>query len=318
MNKFAISVVAMMFACIVTVSAQAQSVAPAPTIERLLTDQPGAGREGGWVLRAVPYGGHAFNTDLGKGDLSVSRAGLEVSGSYWASQQLAYTLGFSTEYSSYDFSGFPAVPGNIGDPISDALTMSIRPGVNFALSRELQLSAGGIFTFSGDPDADLDDASTVGGFLGSRYVVSDDFSLIMGLGATTGIEEDISVFPAVGFNWNIDDDWQLGMFAARGGIRLRLGYDLTPDWTVSLSTGWEARDYRLDSNASIPSGVMRDDRLTVGVGVSYKPEPWVDLTLHSGVVAYNNVTFENSNGNEVFEDQSDMTPFIGASALIRF
>jgi len=302
-------------------SAQAASPpGPPPAHNRLLVGTPGRGQKGGTFIEVRPFGEFTFNADFNGNDgaeIGTTRTGVAVKTEFWLERFFTVTFDAAVEYSEYRFDGF-AANTDVPEPLDDALRVNLRPGARMMLSREWLVFAGGMVEFSGEPDSELEDSLNVGGFAGARYQLREDLALRFGISAVQAVEEDLQAFPILGFKWDINDDMVLEAVGAQGGGAVQYTYDWLEPWNLGGRVGWLARDIRLASDAAIPGGVLRDDRLIIEGFVTYAPTKWIDLTGGVGVAAFNEVIIENSNGNELFEDEAGPTPFVSLRGKIRF
>jgi len=296
-------------------AASAQPADPTTNLtrERIFSGQPGRGEAGGWALTLSPSAELTLPAEYDDADLTVSRAGADLSAEYWFSQQLVATLGVGGEYSRYALSNLDDAAG-IDEPLNDALSTSIRPGVRFNFWRQWGTFAFGTFRFAGDPGVDLDKAFTGGGAAGARWSPSDSLTLLLGAGATSQLDDTTSYYPVLGVNWQINDQWSLDTLGTGGAIRYRLG----DQWRFGLGARYESRDYRLDDDASVPDGVLRDDRALVELTATWTPQPLIDLTFAVGAVPWSELTLDDAGSSEVFEATGDPTAFFSLRGAIRF
>lgn len=301
-------------------SSEATPLAEAPPQEqkRLFVDQPGRGEKGGTYVEVRPSAEHNFQTGLHNGgDFSVTRGGVALKTEFWPERFLNFSLDASYEYSHYDFDNFLAETG-VPAPLDDAQRITLRPGARMMFSRDWLVFAGGMIESAGDVDADFEDTLIGAGFLGARYRVNDEFAVRFGISAVSSIEEDLSFAPIISFKWTPQPDWTLELTGAQGGGILQLTHDLTEQWNLGIGAKFQSRDYRLAEDAAIPEGVFRDDRISLEAQATYSPTGYIDLTAAAGAVLFNQLTIENSNGNELREDGVDPTPFVGLRAKVRF
>lgn len=295
--------------------AAAQPANPITTIvrERIFLEQPWRGEEGGWVVTLSPGSEFTLPTSYGDADLTLTRSGVDLASEYWFSQQLIATFGIGAEYSHYSLSGFQRAVG-LNEPIQNALRISLRPGVRFNFSREWGGFAFGQFEFAGDPTANLDKSFTGGGAGGVRWAPSEDFTLLLGAGAISRLDDTTGYYPILGINWKIDENWSLDTLGTGATLR----YRLNDDWRLGIGGRYETRDYRLDDDVSVPDGVLRDDRALVELTATWRPKPAVDLTAGVGAVAWSELTVDTSGSDEVFSETGDPTVFFSLRGVVRF
>ena len=60
---------------------------------------------------------------------------------------------------------------------------------------------GPVLSFSAEDDASLSDSFTGGGIVGVSYRSSETFSIGVGLGVLSQIDDDAAIFPFITLNW---------------------------------------------------------------------------------------------------------------------
>lgn len=257
-----------------------------------------------------------FETDVDDTDGSVSalraQAGLGLS--YALSRQWLLNLDVDAEVSAYDFSGFAGVIGPSDEPVDEVGELTLRPGATYLHSSEWAFFGSAVVQFAGEFDADAGDSTTFGGLGGARWQVSDSFAVSFGLIAKTRLEDSALVVPLVSVDWRINETWGL----ASTGLEATLSAKIGEQWSWLLVGGWRPREYRLADDNDLPDGVFRDDRAYVGTGIEYRPNPISSIRLTGGVTVWNELRFEDSDGNKVFEEQADPTGYIALRGTIRF
>jgi hypothetical protein len=269
-----------------------------------------------FTIELRPRVEHTFDGDLrdSEGSVSVTRAGGGLGLSFAASKQLIILVNADAEYSCYDWSDVGDLLPSGEDPIKNAYTARFTPGIVYALNETWSLTGGGIIELSGETGADLSDSITYGGFFGARYKVSDSLGLTFGVIAKTRLEDDAIAVPLLGVRWQINDKLSL----ENEGLGLKLITKINEQWRASIFGRFELRDYRLDDDNSIPEGVLRDTRVPVGLGIEWRPNPRVSVSLTGGATVYQKFTFDDANGDQIESDRTRPTPFIGLSASFAF
>jgi hypothetical protein len=84
--------------------------------------------------------------------------------------------------------------------------------------------------FTGEKEADFDNALTGGGFAGFFYRYGDRLTIGPGIGVLTQLEDSPRVIPILIINWKITDTLSLN---TGRGIGATLGPGLTFDWRPS-------------------------------------------------------------------------------------
>jgi hypothetical protein len=265
----------------------------------------------------APRGQVTFAADLrdGPGRASVSRAGLALSLGYTPDPQWGLSLDLDTEASFYNFKNATALtPAAVSEPFDDLYQQSIAPRVVYIQDKTWSYFAGATLGFAGEPDADAGDAFTAGGFGGVRYAFSETFALSLGLAARSRLEDDATLLPLIGVEWQITPKVRL----ETERLGLRLSAKLSDAFTFFAKGGYELREFRLEDDSVVPAGVVRDRRLPVAVGLTYSPAPWAALTLSAGADFIQEYRIDNQSGDLVGEDHTDAAPTLGLELRLSF
>lgn len=256
--------------------------------------------------------------DNSSADVSIFRLGgqLGVSGPIGGSWR--WNLEGLVEGSWYNFDDAAGLVPGTSDPLNEVVRIGLTPSVLYQYSDKLAFLGGAIVDFSGEPGADVGDSATFGGFFGTRWALSERFSLQLGFALKTRLEDNIGFVPSIGFDWRINDRVRL----ATEGLGLRLTAEIEKHWSAFMNGGYSLREYRLEDHAgsAISEGVFRDQRFTIGGGVEWRPTGGRDASvfLTGGVVAWSELRFDDSEGIKVTEEDADPTGYVGISGTIRF
>lgn len=253
-----------------------------------------------------------------RGHVAITRAGLDLS-LYIpyapAADKLLFTVGLTNEFSWYTFGGADhGVTAGTDKPVSDVTLLRITPAFRYKVDSDWTLFGGLVGEAAGQNDVELGQTTTGGGFLGAKYKLSDNLSVSLGIAAKTQLEDDALVLPLVGFDWNITDKLDLTL----EGASLTLTYEASPTWDLGAQLSYEDRNFRLAKDAPIPYGVLRDQRVTVGLQAQWNPTVWFSLKGEVGVVAWSQLEFDTSSGNPIDTLDVDPTGYAGISATFRF
>lgn len=301
------------FMLISSTFAQAPAAEPTDAAPAALTKvEPSRGLSIGQTPRVE----HTFDADIRNtpASVSITRAGLALDLSAPFADRWAWTLTVDYEASFYNFSDSSTLLPSGDDPLDTVHDLTFRPGLAYVVDNNWSVFGGGIIEFAGESGADIGDAATYGGFAGARYKLSDKLSLSLGFAVQSRLENSASFFPLLGVDWQISDRVRLSSF----GPGLRLTANINDDWAVFIAGTFHRREYRLDDDGSIPSGIIRDRRARFGAGVSYAPCDMVKLELFGGVDAFQRFYFDDENGHRVASEKTQSAPFIALSAAIRF
>jgi hypothetical protein len=315
-------------------AASAQPAQPAATAEAAppAAAQPSAGAaaepaatppakpDSGLRITITPRAEYTFEADLDDADASaaVTRAGAEFFMLYPLNDRTQLTLSVDGDYSWYKFNGQdPAVFAgrSFSDLLDDAVKIDILPGIRYGIDEHWTVIGGAIIEFAGAPDVDVGDAATFGGFGGARYAFNDRFALTLGGGIKSRLEDDPQFLPFIGLEWKISERFRL----ASKGPGINLAVAVSDQVAVTAGFAYDSRDYRLaDDNAFYPSGVARDTRFPIRVGVEWAPSKKFSIEGYTGVVVWQEYEFLDQHGQKQIEDNTDMAPFIGVNCSFKF
>ncbi len=307
------------------VARQQEAAAPPPTPEPVAAPSRAsvvvpADRDqresAGWRFEIGAGFAHAFEADIdAAGSVGVSRAGLEFSFDAPLSDRARIAFEVNSEASFYDFDGATTLLPGTADPWDDLYSVSLGPVVRVGVDENWSWFVGADVRFSGESETDVGEAVTFGGLAGARYAFSKTFALTFGAFGTSRLEDDPLVLPLIGVEWQITDKVRL----ATRGTGLSITATLTESLEFSILGAWNSRDYRLEDGRLINSeGVVRDTRVPVGVELAWTPDPAVRIALEAGVVAWQEFETFDRNGNDIADDNTDPTAYVGVAAVFRF
>jgi hypothetical protein len=263
-----------------------------------------------------PRAEHTFDADLrdSNGSVAVSRAGATLGLAVPLGERTRLLINTDAEFSRYDFSDASDLLPSGRDPLDDAWMVRLSPGVVVGLDETWSITGGAIVEIAAESGADVSDAITYGGFFGARYRWSPTLTTTFGAIAKSRLEDDVIVVPLLGVEWQITDRVVL----LNEGLGLKLRADLSEQWRAGVFARFELRDYRLADDGALPDGVLRDQRVPLGLSIEWRPSPSVQVELSGGAVVYQKYTFDDSNGNKVESDRTRPAPFIGLTATFAF
>ena len=221
---------------------------------------------------------------------------------------------FDHEWSQYNFSGSDA-PAD-ADGLRD-FSMT-RFGVNARRtlsSTNWSLFAAADVTYGVEDGASWNDGRTMGGLISVRRQVNEKFGVSLGLMAHQRLEQRAMVFPIPSFDWKITD--RLSLRTAQG-LTLSWQVDDRKRWQADISANFEQRDYRLNSDAAQPGGILHDRRVPLLAGLRFGPRPGTFIRVYAGVAFAQEVEFLDADGNKVSDSKLDPSPMAGIQGSVRF
>jgi len=275
-------------------------------------------------LTLEPFGAYFFETDLdGAGEYSVGRLGAELSYDIPVWDRSSIGLGVRVERSEYDFSGATGLAGG-GDPMGGGTIYSFSAQLTHPLNDEFVFFGGVGVDWAGEDGADFGESALLGGVAAVSWRASEDLTLSFGVTASDRFEDDVRVLPFVGVEWRFADNMRLSSIeAARvlsGGQGGGLGvvYESSEELNFVAGLAFSGREFRLDETGPLPDGVLRDDRVIAGVGVSWDPGENVSAELGVGAAVWSNIETLDSAGATVGDEDGDPAPFVAARVRILF
>jgi len=260
----------------------------------------------------------ASDVDDTAGEVDITRAGAGLSFRRTVNDRLALTGSFRHEGSDYDFRDAAGLfPGSTDpeSPFDNVHESRLSLGVAYQVDEAWSLFATGFVGSGYESGADLGDGLFGGVLAGFGYTFSEAFTLRLGVGVRTRIEDDALVLPLIGFRWQINESLRL----ESEGIALRLLWQTCDELELGLFARYSTRDYRTDEdNTFLPDGVFRDDRVTIGGSASWSPSPAFTLRLEAGASVWQEFTFLNSSGDELNSTETDPQFMVAGRLEFRF
>lgn len=276
---------------------------------------PPPDRPPGW-LAITPGYTRQFEADLDDTDaaFSADRWRLMAGTRLPLSDDFTLALGAEAEWSRYDFSGREVEALGLDTDAEDVFVGQFAGLGTYELNDTWQLVLGGSISWGGDFDASFSDGLGGSGLLGVTYRFTPRFSLTPGVLALARLEDDALVVPVLGLEWEISDAWRLRSV----GPGAELTWSANDDWNFFLRGLYRPRDFRLASDAAVPSGVLRERAFPISLGVEWKPNERVTATVFGGAIVGGNLRLVDRDGDEVLDENFDVTPILGGSLQVMF
>src|SRR5262249_51189500 len=117
----------------------------------------------------------------------------------------------NSQYLIYDFG-----EGALGEPWKDLHGEGLGFRYFHHIDDHWSLLFGGSRQSLMEDGADFGRSVPYGGGAGFRYTFSPDFNLGVMLAVASQLEQDVTYYPAVSFDWHIDKQWELSTEFTRG------------------------------------------------------------------------------------------------------
>jgi hypothetical protein len=273
------------------------------------------GRPAGW-LAVAPGFTHQFEADVDSSDttFSVDRWRVEAGTRVPLADGFVVTAAVEAEWSQYDFTQFTSVADGMELPESDLFRAGVTAFGMYEWNDSWEVVAGGSLSWGGASDADFGDGFGGMGILGVTYRFSPVFSLTPAVLALSRMEDDALIIPVLGVEWEMSDAWKLRSI----GPGAELTWQAADQWGFFLRGLYRPRDFRLAAEGELASSVLRDRSFPVSVGVEWKPTARVTATAFGGAILGGSLQFKEDGGEDIFEEDYDVTPMVGGSLMILF
>jgi hypothetical protein len=218
------------------------------------------------------------------------------------------------EYSNYEFDHLDAFGFADVDGPDDVYSIDLRPSFVKYLTPNFSVYGGVIFGAGGEAGADVGEALYYGGFAGFSYQVQPGLWLGAGVGVSTQLEDDPFIVPLVTLDWTINDRLKLEATGTRG----LLTYKVNDQWSTFVEARYIFRQFRLDDDAVVSGGVLTDESLPVGVGVTYAPSDHLSFTVTAGGVFWRTIKLTDDGNHDLVDEDADVTAYVGLSGKYSF
>lgn len=234
-----------------------------------------------WIF--VSHGRYERTTraDVGgdPGSVGVTRSALAGNLIFGPEHDLQISIPFDYETSTYSFRmADDLFPGGANN-IRSFEQWTITPNIEAKIDDHWGVFGGGLIFIAGQYDAN--NTATYGGFGGAIWRPDKTFTLRLGIGARTRLEDDIQILPAIWMEWKIDERTRL----TSQGNNIRFEHDFHEAWCIKADLALERRAYRLDDDGPAPGAVFRDSQIPVSLRMEFVPhaaarfEAWIGMNL---------------------------------------
>jgi len=274
----------------------------------------------GWSV--VTRGGyvHQMDTDIDNGgSFSVNRFFVQGGPTYVSDKGTSISLAVGYGFDGYNFSGNTGFGGR--KPWEDIHSLRFSIPLRWKINEQWTGFVSPTIRFTGEKEADFDNALTGGGFAGFSYRYGDRLTIGPGIGVLTQLEDSTRVIPILIINWKITDTLSLN---TGRGIGATLGPGLTFDWRPSrvwsflIGGRYERLRFRLDEKGTVPSGIGDDRSFPIFVGIAYSFTPMIRIGVLGGVEVGGELRLEDENGNTIIKENHDPAGFLGITFSARF
>jgi len=241
------------------------------------------------------------------GSLSSQRGGWSATLGKKLGDETLAAIELSTEATFYNFGGpTTLVPGN-SNPFNDLYRASLSGSVQTAIDGDTSYFAGIELALGGEDEADARESLSVGAAGGVTHRASDDFEMSIGVAALSRLEDDPWIWPWLGFEWRANE-WL--DFEARG-TEIEAHAAFNERWRAIARAEYVIRQYRLNSDNPLPSGVFRDNDIQLALGLERTSKDGFRFSLLGGVSVWRELSTLDKSGAHVTETEVDPALFLG-------
>lgn len=253
--------------------------------------------------------------DASPGEVGVARVSTRLGVRHQLSDKVGLTFAAELEHSVYDFDNATGLIAGTSNPFDDATIATLSLGAQVRVSEQNAWFVTGFVRSAGESGADFNDTITGGGIVGFQRTFSKDLTLGIGVLASSELEGDVYIIPVPMVRWQIAERWSL---ATGQGADVRLAFAPSERWAFGLEAAWDRREFRLDDRGPLPSGVVDERHIPVGLFARFTPNANFSLDAHLGTQLGSEIEIENRNGNQVGQDDIDPALYAGLDLSIRF
>lgn len=263
---------------------------------------------------------HQMDTDIDNGgSFSVNRFFVQGGPTYVSDKGTSISLAVGYGFDGYNFSGNTGFGGR--NPWEDIHSLRFSIPLRWKINEQWTGFVSPTIRFTGEKEADFDNALTGGGFAGFSYRYGDRLTIGPGVAVLTQLEDSTRVIPILIINWKITDTLSLN---TGRGIGATLGPGLTFDWrpsrawSFSIGGRYERLRFRLDEEGTVPNGIGDDRSFPIFGGIVYSFTPMVRIGVLGGVEVGGELRLEDENGNTIIKENHDPAGFLGITFSARF
>lgn len=281
---------------------------PAPPV---LEDRPDL------IISFSPTARYTTQADIKNepGDFSLAAIGADLSFTFFPTEDITMIASVDHETANYDFSDATTLNPGTDSPLDLAYTTSL------SLTSIIQHDETTSFLIQASVNnqfargADFYDAFTLGVLAGIQWKVSEDFSIALGGGIRTRMENNTIVIPLINFRWQIDEQSAL----VGQGTTVTWERELDDKNTLAIRSGFEGREYRLDDDSTRASdGTLQHFRVPLALGWTHAPSPDFSITAEIGAMLWQEIEVRSGDGEKISSFATEPAAFFSITADFRF
>lgn len=259
----------------------------------------------------------SFRSDVrgAETDVQVNHVGVGVTVSGSIEEKFRLIFGVDGEYLNYDFTNGELIMPAGSEPFDDLYGGGLSLAGTYSFEGPWSVTVGGFFRASGESGAEASESIFGGGFAAVGYAFSEGSWVSIGLGSSSRLEDDATVFPYIAVRIPISERVRL----ESRGLGVAVIATLSEELEFALKGAYENRQFRLnDDRPAYREGVLRDTRVPIGAELIWKPLEGLMVSLEGGAVVYQEFEFLTSGGDEISDFETEPAAFVGLRFEYRF
>ncbi len=262
-------------------------------------------------------GEYQLSSDLDEGgDFSKSLVRARASAPLYLGEDTIIGLSASYQFESYQFGGTGGV-----DPWGEIHRSRIALVAKQDLANGWSWLALPFISSNAESGADWGESLSFGGIGAAWYRWSDTFSIGLGAGFSTRLEEDTAVFPLLVIDWQFAENWSLTTIPPEGlpvGPGVSLRWEIRDDFSLALVYQYLNEQQRLDEDSATPDGIGELRQSRVALAATYRLNQNFNVTAHAGLTFGGELELQDSSGDTLNESDFDSSLILGLEGSLRF
>jgi len=257
------------------------------------------------------------NDDASTGSVSVDRWSVRAGLPLIIEEDNLLAIGFRYAMHRYDFNGTTAEWGAIHQT---SISLASRWQVNDDWLWGNYATAG----ISAEEGSDMDKGLNFNFISIAQYKVNDQLTIGPGVGFSSKIDQDLSVFPIIAIKWQINDEWTLASGPSEMAVAgANVYFEYTPKilnekWMFTTGFSYGSQNFKIEDNSTVTNGSGEERLGSAYLGASYKMDSGVKLSAIAGYNFFQSYSIYDNGGNELSKEILEDAPFFGVSVGFEF
>lgn len=272
-----------------------------------------------WNVAGGAVNQFAANLSDGSDDVSISRGFLSGGLGYAWNRDTTASVSVGIGTTDYDFSSGALIEGH--KPWGRIRNYRLSVPIRFSLAEKMNVIVIPSIRTYAESGASLSDGRTEGVLGGFSWEFSDTLSIGPGFGWFSDVGDEGNAFPILLIDWKITESLNLTTgrgLAASQGPGLSLNYEIDQNWTLGLTARYEKTRFSLEEREGRSARVGEDSSTPLLVVASYSPWPMTTMTALAGVEIGGTLSLEDGQGQRLAKTDIDTAMILGIAFQSRF